>query len=123
CLLGAGPSHLVGPPAPFEFVTAYVARARRSLGSAQDDNWPFRPEGGATRASLSLRGADVGDALVEGRRHRLVHRLGVGAFNEIRRPAHATEERLDLVSRHAGPEGGVVDLVTVQVQDRQDGAV
>ena len=42
---------------------------------------------------------DVGDALVDRGGHRLVHRLRVGALDEVRRPAVAAEERLELLVR------------------------
>jgi hypothetical protein len=52
-----------------------------------------------------------------------VHHLGVAALDEARRPAVALEEALQLLVRDAGEDGGVVDLVAVEVEHRQHRAV
>jgi hypothetical protein len=52
-----------------------------------------------------------------------VHRFGLGALNKIRGPSCALEKRLDFLARDAGPNGGIVDLVSIQVQYGQHGPV
>ena len=52
-----------------------------------------------------------------------MHRLRVVAFDEVGRPAAAAEELLQLLVLDAGQHGRIADLVAVQMQDRQHGAV
>ena len=47
----------------------------------------------------------------------------VGALDEVRRPAVAAEQALELLVADAGQDGGVVDLVAVEVKDGQHRAV
>ena len=61
--------------------------------------------------------------MLQRRGHRLVHAVRVGALDEVRRVAVAAEQVLQLLVRDAGKDGRVVDLVAVEVQDRQHGAV
>jgi len=61
---------------------------------------------------------DLRDGLVHGGRHELVHLLGVVAFDELRRPAAATEELVQLLGLYAGQNRRVANLVAIQVQDR-----
>ena len=55
--------------------------------------------------------------------HELVHGHGVVALDEVRLPAAALEEALDLLVGDTGEDGGVANLVAVQVQDGQHGAI
>ena len=57
------------------------------------------------------------------RRHRLVHAVVVGAFDEIRRPAIAAQQALQFLVRDARQQRRIVDLVAVEMQDRQHRAV
>ena len=68
-------------------------------------------------------GADALDDLVHGFGHQPVHGHGIVALHEIGLPAAAVEEIRDLLAGHARKEGGVGDLVAVQVQDGQNRAV
>jgi hypothetical protein len=52
-----------------------------------------------------------------------VHRSGFVAFDEEWRVAVGVKERLQLVVRQAAEDGRAGDLVAVEVQDRQHGAV
>ena len=52
-----------------------------------------------------------------------MHRLGVVALDEVGRPAVAFEQVVQLLVRNSREQRGVVDLVAVEMQDRQDGAV
>ena len=74
------------------------------------------------RASLLDR-ADLRDGLVQGRGHLLVHLVGVGALDEVGRVAVAAEQRLQFLVADARQDGGVGDLVAVEVEDRQHRAV
>ena len=52
-----------------------------------------------------------------------MHLNGIATFHEVRRPAIAHEQALQFVVRDAGKHGGIVDLVAVELQDRQHRAV
>jgi hypothetical protein len=55
--------------------------------------------------------------------HELMHRRGIVALDEIGRPAAAAEETAPAPRARCGPGRRVADLVAVQMQDRQHGAV
>ena len=52
-----------------------------------------------------------------------MHRGRVVAFHEVGRPAAASEKLLQFLVLDAGQHGRVADLVAVEVQDRQHGAI
>ena len=108
---------------PFRPLAIDHLRASPALWRAQDDHGPARPHGEPVGAGVTLDAADVGDDRVERRGHPLVHFHRVVAFDEIRRVAVAAEERLQFVARNAGQHGGAGDLVAVQMQNGQHGAV
>ena len=66
---------------------------------------------------------DFGNAMLHGRRHRLVHGFGIGAFDEVGRPAVAAEQVLHFLVADASQQCGVVDLVSVEMKNRQNRAV
>src|SRR5262249_47757098 len=73
----------------------------------------------AAAPGLLLRDAYLGDALVERRGHGLVHCGRVGALDEVWSPAGSLEEGLELLVGNARPDRRVVDLITIQMEDRQ----
>ena len=52
-----------------------------------------------------------------------MHRLGVIAFHKKRLVAVPDQQRFQFIRRHAGKDRGAGDLVSVEMQNRQDGAV
>jgi hypothetical protein len=58
-------------------------------------------------AGVVLELVDLLDDLVEDAGHELVHRLGVVAFDEVRRPAAAPQELVQLLGLDAGQHGRV----------------
>lgn len=120
---GARDGHLVGAPEALEVLAVDLARGAPALGGAQDDHGPARAGGLAGLAGLLLDLADLADGVLHGGGHGLVHGGQVVALDEERLPAVADEEVADLVMGDAGQDGGVVDLVAVEVDDGQDGAV
>jgi hypothetical protein len=66
---------------------------------------------------------DVLDGLLQRGGHQLMHLFRLVAFDEIGRPAAAAQELLQFLVLDAGEDGRVADLVAVEVQDRQHGAV
>ena len=78
-------------------------------------------DSGAARFLLML--PDLGNAMLHGRRHRLVHALGVGALHKVGRPAVTPEQVLQFLVADARQKRRVVDLVSVEVEDRQNSAI
>ena len=121
--LDLGNRYLVGAPEALDLVAVDFRRSGPSLGGAQDDHRPARPHGLAGAARLILEGANLADAILQGRGHLLMHQGGVVALDEVRRVSVAGKQALQLVGRNARENRGVGDLVAVQMQDRQHGAV
>ena len=97
---------------------------RPALGRAQHDHRPVRPRDAATAAArVALDLANLVDAVLHRRGHGLVHAVVVGAFDEVRRPAVAAHQALQLLVRNARQQRRIVDLVAVQMEDRQHRAV
>ena len=67
--------------------------------------------------------SNVGHDNIERGSHELVHLNRVVALDEMRRVTVASEERFQFVLRNARQHGGAGDLVAVQVQNGQHGAV
>ena len=117
---------LVGAPEAFHLVAVHFFRAGPAFGRAQDDHGPAGALHGGGRTGftmLLLDGTDLGNAVLGDGGHALMHKLGLVAFDEVRLPAHAAEEHLEFLMRDAGEDGGVGDLVAVEVQDGKHGAV
>src|SRR5262249_47683836 len=72
---------------------------------------------------LLLELADLQDTVFQGSGHRLVHAAWVTAFDKKWRVSVADEQGLELLVTNASGDGGVIDLVAVEVQDRQHGPV
>ena len=125
-VLGAGQRHLVGTPAALGLLAVDVLGAGPALGGAEDDHRVDRA-GLVAGLGLGLDVADlVEDLLEQGREARVDGRVGLAVeagHEEVRLVAHALEEHLELLVGDAGEDGGVGDLVAVEVQDRQHDAV
>src|SRR5947209_11292823 len=52
-----------------------------------------------------------------------MHQLGVAAFDKVRRPAVAAKESLKLFVSDARKDGGIGDLVAIEVKDGKNGAI
>ncbi len=94
-----------------------------ALRRPQDDHRPARTRGVPAAARGCLEGADVLHGPVNGRGHQFVHQLGVVTLHEIRGPAAAFQELLELLVLDACEHSRVTDLEAVEVQDRQYRAV
>ena len=103
------PSTIFGPVQPFGLCSTIMGQRGRTILSA------------AARALLD--GGDLIEHALEGRGHLLVHELRVVAHHEVRLPAVAGQQALELAARNARQDGRIRDLVTVQVEDRQHRAV
>ena len=118
--------HLVGAPRSFKLVAVDLFGAGPAFRRAQDDHGPAwtldgGPCGSGTRRGLN--GANLHDTFFHRGCHLRVHDRGVIAFDDDGLPAVALEETLQLLGRDAGEDGGIGDLVAVEVEDGEDGSV
>ena len=115
--------HLVGPERALDLQAVDDFRARPALGRLQHDHRPAPPGRVAGAARMVLHAADALDGLFQRAGHELVHLLRVVTLDEQGLPAAAAQELVQFLVLDAGQDGGVADLVAVEVQDRQHGPV
>src|ERR1019366_6649939 len=72
---------------------------------------------------IGLDFADAGDGGFHRASHELVHLFRLVTFDKERLPAAAPQKLLEFLILDAGQHGRVADLVSIQVQDRQDRSV
>ena len=113
----------MGAERTFDGLAVHFLRAGPALRGTEYDHGPHRSLLQLAGSGLLLDSLDVRDAGVQRFRHGRVHLLRVVAFDEVRLPAAALEEALHLFVGDAGEDRRVGDLVAVQVQDGQHGAV
>ena len=130
-VLGTRQRNLMGAPGVLGLLAVDVLGASPALGRAEHDHGIGRADHGLARGCLGLSGgldvADlVKDLLKQGSKTRmnahvvLVVKTG---DKEVRLVAHALKELGKLFVGHAGEDGGIGDLVTVEVQDWQNDTV
>ena len=119
----AGERHLVRAPRALGRLAVDLLRAGPALRRAQHEHRPARPLRGLACPSGALDLGDLVERAVELGRERLVDRVGIVARDEARRVAVALEQRAQLVLGDARQHGRVGDLVAVEMQHRQHGAV
>ena len=128
-----GQRQLMGAPGALDGQPVDDLRPGPALRGSQDDHRPARPALGAAGARRALDLGDLAERLLERGLEALVNRrrllavegaAGVEATADHERPvAVALEQRDQLGLGDAGEQGRVGDLVAVEVEDRQDGAV
>src|SRR5271165_2994680 len=111
--------YLVRPPESFQVVVIDLPRRRPSLGAAQDDHRPSRADRFAGPPRLILNFANLQYAMFQRRSHRLMHALRIAAFDKVRGVAVSNEQSFQFFVADARQNGGIVDLVAVQMQDGQ----
>ncbi len=119
--------HLVGAERPLDRHPVDHLGPGPPLRGAQHDRGPPGPPGSLRRHAapprVLLHGPDGGDAPVEGRREVAVHGRGVAAGHHVGLVAVPGQDAADLVVAGAAEHRRARDLVAVQVEDRQHGAV
>ena len=130
-VLGARQRHLMGAPGVLGLLAVDLLGAGPALGRAEHDHRVGGTDHGLTSGGLGLRGgldvADlVKDLLKQGSETSVDARMALivkAGDKEVRLIAHALKELGELLVGHAGKNGGVGDLIAVEVQNRQDDAV
>ncbi len=116
--------HLVAAPVVLALLAVDLRRAGPALGRAQHDHRPRRTALDAARARRRPRSRWISATAASSvAAIAWCTVCGLAALDEVRLVAVALEELVQLVLRDAREEAGVGDLVAVQVQDRQHGAV
>ena len=118
-----GKRHLVRAECAFHFLAVYHLRTGPTFGTAQHNHRPGHACGNALSPRLVLQIFDFGQHLVECGGHQLVHGLRVVSFDEIGIVAVALEQFPQLLIGQAREDGGVRDLVAVQMQNGQNSAI
>ena len=115
--------HLVCTEGALDGLAVHYLRASPALRGAQNDHRPLDMAHILASTGALLDIVDLFDDGIQGLSHLLVHGHRVVAFNEVRLPGAATEEAFHLFMGHTAKDGGVGDLVAIQVQDGQNSAV
>ncbi len=115
--------HLVGAPGALDRQSVHLGGAGPALGRAEHDHGPAGPVRGPVLAGGALDAGDAVDRGVHRRRHRAVdgRRVVTGDMDGI--VTVAAQKFVQFGLREPGQHRRVGDLVAVQVQDRQYGAV
>jgi hypothetical protein len=90
-----------------------------ALGGAQNNHRPAGAVHVAVDPGIPLNFLDLKDTVFHHRRHFLVHLGGVAALHDVGGVAVASEQGLQFFPRDAGQNGGVGNLIAVQVQNGQ----
>ena len=118
-----GERHLVRAEGPFDLQAVDHLRPRPTLGRIQHDHRPARTRQVAVDAGILLDFLDLLHRRVERCGHGLVHQRRLVPLDKVRRPPIAAEQLFQFLMLDAGQDSRVGNLVAVQVQDRQHGAV
>jgi hypothetical protein len=92
-------------------------------GGGTDDHGPARALRNAGARASFLNGSNFQDAVFQRGSDSLMHRVGIGAFDEVGRVAIALKEALDFLTADAGEDGRIIDLVAVEMKYRQYGTI
>jgi hypothetical protein len=115
-LCDVGDGDLMSSPETFQVMPAYFTRSRPSLGGTEDDHGPSRSERLSGIACLFLILSDLDHTLFKSGGHGLMHRVEIGTFDKVGGPTVPFEQAFEFFVRYSSEDGGVVDLVTVDVE-------
>src|SRR5580700_9760188 len=104
-------------------MAVYLFWPSPSFRGTKYDHGPARTRSVAGGAGVLLQRTNFEDALLQSRSHFLMHRSRVIAFDEVRFVTVSGQQSLQFFMRDAGKDGGICDLVAVQMQHRQDGPI
>src|SRR5215472_6041755 len=118
-----GEWYLVRTPESLKVMSFDFSWCGPSFRRAQDDHGPTWPDERSVFARSPAMFADLAHAVLDVGGHCVVHFVDVGTFDEIRGPAVPAEEVFEFLMRDASQQRRIVDLVSVDMEDRQDGAI
>ncbi len=122
-LAGVGQRHLVSPPGALDRQPVDGLGAGPALRGHQQHHRPGPAGGGAVLAGVGLDLPDQVVRRVESARQLTVYVARLVTLDRQHLVAVAAQQALQLPARDPGRDRRVGDLVAVEVQDRQDGAV
>ena len=115
--------HLVRTPVSLFPLAVDLLGTGPAFGRAHDDHRPGGALGKTVAPRVRLDAADVVNDRLERLRHQLMHLRRIIALDKMGRIAVAAHEVVKLVVGNPRQHGRIGDLVAVEVQDRQHGAV
>jgi hypothetical protein len=114
---------LVRPPVAFLALAVDLLGAGPALRRSHDDHRPDRAFRESFLPRISLNVLNLSDHRLERGGHELVHHRRVIAFDKVRRVSVPAKKRLELLMADPRQHGRIGDLVSVEMEDRQHGAV
>lgn len=118
-----GQRHLVRAPGALNLLAVHHLWPGPALGGTQHDHRPHGPLDPVAAAGRTLDGGDVVEGVVEGGGKLPMHIGRVVTGDRDRAVPVAAQQRFQFGVRDAGQHRRVGDLVAVERQDRQHGAV
>src|ERR1700746_3282913 len=106
-------------PEDIEEMSLQAARRCPTLWGSQHDHGPARSGDLAMLSRGASMLADFIDATFHRCSHRLMHAVDIGPLQKIGSPAIAAEQVLKFVVRDASQQRRIVDLVAVQMKNRE----
>src|SRR5208283_1828053 len=113
---------LVAAPKALEPMATYFQGRAPAFWRSQHDHGPPRPLRNACSSALLLVLSDFANAVLNRRRHGLVHAL-IGALYEVSCPSVSKQQAFQFFVRNARQQSWVINLVSIQVQDGENRAV
>ena len=111
---------LMGAPVSLGSLAIDFLRAGPPFGRAEHDHRPERALAEAIPARVGLDPFDLTNHGIQRGRHEVVHLPRIIPFDEVRRIAITAKKVIELFVADPGQDGGIGDLVAVQVQDGQN---
>jgi hypothetical protein len=107
----------------FDLQTLDHLRPGPTLWRSKHNHRPAGARRVVRRPGCLLDDFDIFDSMLNRCRHQAMHRFRVIAFHEIGIPTASAQELFQLFGFDPRKHGWIADLETVQMQDRQHGAV
>src|SRR5579885_2814393 len=114
-----GNRDLVGAIRALDGLPIYNFGAGPTFRSAKNDHGPDRPAREAFRASRILNAPNLLHHGFKRPGHQLMHGFRLVTFDPIGLVAHPSKKLTELVVADASEYGGIVDLVAVEMENRQ----
>jgi hypothetical protein len=105
--------HLMCAPKAFEFVSVDFGRRCPTFGRTQNDHGPAGPSGNTRVASFALNRSNALHAIIQRRRHGLMHRFRIRTFHKAGRVAVALEQVRKFFMAYSRQQSGIINLVAV----------